>query len=398
MTGSIKLAVVICLAIPCGAGAWAQVPAAGAPGPDTGTSREELTFSLSADEPFDVPEAAWQPRFDVLPGPELEKAALHFSFTTFTNYVQVGAGRSAKRYTFTEVGSDPSRSNAHNSVVPVLIIPVKAVFDDGSTFDPTAPDSCAGGVPPADLVDQSPVLQGVDYGDGSRQFAEEFRRLEFWAFTSPGARNPGYSVSIAPVWLPTALIKFHGFPTQSATCGRLGLVDVNKWDSFARGTVFPIFRGFGANPGGFVLFLFSNVVFYNGNQKNCCTLGYHSWFSSHGLQTYGVAEYDSNQDFKNIDDVSVLAHEIGEWYDDPLGNNPTPAWGHVGQVSGCQSNLEVGDPLSGHVFAVPMPNGVTYHPQELAFFSWFFDEVPSLGYNGWYSMGGTFRTPAAHCR
>ncbi|HVR08492.1 MAG TPA: hypothetical protein VMW75_10640 [Thermoanaerobaculia bacterium] len=45
-----------------------------------------------------------------------------------------------------------------------------------------------------------------------------------------------------------------------------------------------------------------------------------------------------------------------------------------------------------------MPNGVTYHPQELAFFSWFFDEVPSLGFDGWYSMGGTFRTPAARCR
>jgi hypothetical protein len=392
MTGSIKLAVVICLTIPFAV--WTPVPAAGAPGPDGGTAREELTFSLTADEPFDVPEASWTPRFDVIPGPELEKASLHFSFPTFTNFVQVGA----KHYTFTEVGSDPSRSPARNSVVPILIVPVQAVFDDGSVFDPTAPDACADGVDAADLVEQSPVLQSVDYGDGPRQYEEEFRRFEFWAFAGPGARNPGYSVRIAPVWLPTIVIKFHGFPTQNATCGRLGLVDLNKWDGFARGTVFPIVRSFGANPGGLVLFLFTNVVFYNGNQKNCCTLGYHSWFSSHGLQTYGVAEYDTNRNFKNISDVSVLAHEIGEWYDDPLGNNPTPPWGHVGQVSGCQSNLEVGDPLSGHVFSIGMPNGVTYHPQELAFFSWFYDEVPSLGINGWYSMGGTFRTPATHCR
>ena len=30
-----------------------------------------------------------------------------------------------------------------------------------------------------------------------------------------------------------------------------------------------------------------------------------------------------------------------------IATNPTPKWGHIGQVSGCQSNLEVGDPLSG---------------------------------------------------
>jgi hypothetical protein len=392
MTASAKLAFVICLGIACGA--WTPILAVGAPEAAARTAGGEFTFSLSADEPFDVPEASWTARFDVLPGPELEKAALRFSFKTFTNFVQVGS----KRYTFTEVGSDPSHSNAGSSVIPVLIIPVRASFDDGTIFDVTAPDPCAGGQVPADLVDQSPVFQSVDIGDGPRQFAEQFRRLEFWAFTAPGARSPGYSVSVAPFWLPTALISFHGFPTQKTPCGRLGLVEMNKWDAFVRATVFPIYRPLGVGPGGFVLFLFSNVVFYNGNQKNCCAGGYHSWFNSHGLQTYGVAEYDTNRDFNNFLDVSVLAHELGEWYDDPLANNPTPPWGHIGQVSGCQSNLEVGDPLSGHVFEYPMPNGMTYHPQELAFFSWFYDEVPSLGVDGWYSMGGTFRTPAAHCR
>ena len=395
MTSSVKLVSVICLAITCGAVAWTPILAAGPPEKLAGrVPGEELTFSLSADEPFDVPESSWKPRFEVLPGPDLEKAALHFSFTTFTNSVQVGS----KRYSFTEVGSDPSRSNARDSVVPVLIIPVQARFDDGSVFDPTAADPCASGVAPADLVEQSPILQDVDYGDGSRQFEEEFRRLEFWAFTGPGARNPGYSVRITPGWLPTAVIKFHGFPTQTASCGRLGLVDKNTWDAFARSTVFPLFRKFGVGPNDFVLFLFSNVVFYNGNQKNCCTLGYHSWFNLHGIQTYGVAEYDTNGAFQNVVDVAPISHELGEWYDDPLGNNPTPPWGHIGQVSGCQTNLEVGDPLSGNLFEVPMPNGVTYHPQELAFFSWFFDEVPSLGFDGWYSMGGTFRKPAARCR
>lgn len=111
-----------------------------------------------------------------------------------------------------------------------------------------------------------------------------------------------------------------------------------------------------------------------------------------------MAEIDSSRYFKNVFDVGVLAHELGEWYDDPLVSNATPRWGHVGQVSGCQGNLEVGDPLSGHFLEVAMPNGLLYHPQELAFFSWFFGQQPSLGFDGWYSMGGTFRTPAAPCR
>jgi hypothetical protein len=66
-------------------------------------------------------------------------------------------------------------------------------------------------------------------------------------------------------------------------------------------------------------------------------------------------------------DTAVMAHEVGKWMDDPLGTNPTPAWGHVGQVGGCQSNLEIGDPLSGiDIPTVTMPNGFTYHLQELA--------------------------------
>ena len=35
--------------------------------------------------------------------------------------------------------------------------------------------------------------------------------------------------------------------------------------------------------------------------------------------------------------------------------------------------------------------------QELAFFSWFYHQSPSLGVNGWFSNKGTFRTFAANC-
>jgi hypothetical protein len=53
-------------------------------------------------------------------------------------------------------------------------------------------------------------------------------------------------------------------------------------------------------------------------------------------------------------------------------------------------------PLTGTFLPlIKMPNGISYQPQETAFFSWFFDQVPSLGFNDWYSTGGTFKNSAA---
>jgi hypothetical protein len=93
-----------------------------------------------------------------------------------------------------------------------------------------------------------------------------------------------------------------------------------------------------------------------------------------------------------------MSHEIAEWMDDPAGNNPTPSWGNIGQVSGCQANLEVGDPLSGTLNQIYMSsNGYTYHVQDLAFTSWFYRQKNSTGVNGWYSLFGTFLTPSEPC-
>jgi hypothetical protein len=67
-------------------------------------------------------------------------------------------------------------------------------------------------------------------------------------------------------------------------------------------------------------------------------------------------------------------------------------------VSGCQGNLEVGDPLSGHIYPIVL-NGFKYHVQDLAFFSWFYRHdatmtgvsgtIVNFGSNGWFSLFGT---------
>jgi hypothetical protein len=92
----------------------------------------------------------------------------------------------------------------------------------------------------------------------------------------------------------------------------------------------------------------------------------------------------------------VMSHEIAEWMNDPTGVNPTPPWGNIGQVSGCQANLEVGDPLSG-TLEIPSDTATVYRVQDLAFKSWFYHDSPSIGANGWYSLFGTFRSSALPC-
>jgi hypothetical protein len=102
--------------------------------------------------------------------------------------------------------------------------------------------------------------------------------------------------------------------------------------------------------------------------------------------------------FSPVHDITTSSHEVAEWMNDPLVNNKTPSWGNIGQVSGCDTKMEVGDPLEGTVVSLSM-FGYTYSPQELAFFSWFFNSnaTPSLGAGGYFSSSKSFSTPAKKC-
>jgi hypothetical protein len=181
--------------------------------------------------------------------------------------------------------------------------------------------------------------------------------------------------------------------------GRLGVFDINWWDPQAEAMI----QSLHIPATSFPLFLFYNVVMSDGppssSLNNCCILGYHSDnndTSPNLITTYGNAAFEGRNQtlFGGTADVSVMTHEVQEWMDDPLGNNPVPAWGHVGQQSGCQTNLEEGDPLSGTLFpstnGITMPNGFAYHLQDLGpYFSWFF-RTPSIAVNGWYDNGHVF--------
>jgi len=311
----------------------------------------------------------------------------------------------ASTFNYTMVGKNPFVAQTNPvTTVDATLIPVVITFSNGDTWDPSVIDSCDS-KSALTRTQNSPIFvaQPWKFGGtsvGTAQYIDAFQRAEFYSQTNPTTGiNPGYHVKLA---LKTHAPLVLHVPTTDAAesttvCGthKLAGVEINYLDTeiqhYITGTL-----GAAATT-TFPLFLLDNVVEYEGITSLCCGLGYHAAMTNAGRpQTYGVAMYDNTGQLPDVRDTSVITHEVAEWMNDPLGNNPTKPWGNIGQVSGCQNNLEVADPLSGTGITDTL-NGKTYHLQELAFFSWFYHSSPSLGVNGWFSSNRTFTTSAPPC-
>ena len=313
-------------------------------------------------------------------------------------------------YKFQMVGQDPTKRLVNPfTFVKAALIPIKFNFQPSNTvFDPAAGNSCTPR-PVIQMTELSPLfvpitksVGGTELGIG--QFAGLFQRAHFFKYTGPSGINPLYEIFLIPSVTGEITIYVYSnlvFPASLWNgCNPLGLIEINSWDSLVQSAILPALLQFGIGPQVLPIFVFEDVAMYDTTPLNCCALGYHNAFKSPvngALQTYVVAMYDTTGGaFGNNQDIMVLSHEIAEWMNDPTTTNPTPAWGNVGQVQGCQSDLEVADPLTGTAFPIIMPY-FTYHVQDLAFKSWFYRESPSIGVNGWYSLFGTFQTYAAPC-
>ena len=326
-----------------------------------------------------------------------------FGFTNYTATVKVGT----KSFKYTIVGKNPAiKTSNPASSVNAEIVPLIMKFSNGDTWDPTKTDSCDSGASALTRTQNSPIVKTTNFTFGGTkignvQVTNAFQRSEFWKYAAPNGINPKFGVALnfktlKPVTINVPIAQ-EATGTISCGNGLLGAANINWLDPFLQKTVIPSLKSQGVGPSTLPIFLLHNFVEYVGTVSQCCVLGYHNAFNaSAGVQTYSLAMYDNSGAFTGSSDISALSHELGEWQNDPSTGNPTPSWGHIGQVTGCQSNLEVGDPLSGTTFTVPL-SGFTYHPQELAFFSWFYHQKPSLGVNGWYSDRGTFKAFAKPC-
>jgi hypothetical protein len=307
----------------------------------------------------------------------------------------------------TMVGTSPFAATLTGTTISTVIVPLSVTI--GSTvFDPTAGNPCDSGVATTTRFHASPLVSNVTnlkfngINVGTTQYINGFRRAEFWNKIGGSA---SYQNTLSPVVTAArSSVKAgtHGI-LFSTGCTQLGVISYSWLDSYLRTTLMPKLTTSGViGPTKVVIFLLKNVVQSLSdppNITNCCVLGYHGATGS-PVQTYSPMEWDTSGDFgPGTQDGSVSAHEIGELMDDPLGTNPTPNWGNIGQVGGCQGNLEVGDPLSGTLMPPYTLGGKAFHMQELAFFSWFFNKngAASLGAGGKFSGNGTFGGPSKAC-
>ena len=364
-----------------------------------------------------APALSLQGRFAVLPArnfsSEIAEAQPEAAATTIALWghtVAVGG----VDYHYIAVGKNPLAALSTQSYnVPTYVIPVQLTFTSFGNFvaDPTAPDAnCSAHGTALNLTAASPLfnaipgsLWGTNVGTG--QYVDLFQRANYNAYTKPTGVNPDYHTTLVYTPGGTLMVPVSGGNVTAGRCGQIGMMDFATWDNYLQTQVMPLLAAQSpqvAPPTSLVIFLLYNVVLYQGTTSDCCILGYHSAFNdpAYGgaLHTYISVEYDSSRTFSGVADVSPMSHEIGEWMNDPSGNNPTPSWGNIGQVSGCTSTLEVGDPLSGTLSQIYMAgSNFTYHVQDLAFTSWFYRQHPSTGVNGWYSFLGKFLNPSSPC-
>jgi hypothetical protein len=321
------------------------------------------------------------------------------------NVKSTRSGSSGKSYSGVMVGNSPLSTNGTTSTT-VYVVPL-IVKIGGKTFNSTVADqACLAGKVPDTVLAGSPMVaathdfkvNGVDVGAG--QYTDAFQRANFWKSVS--ANGGTYHNKLAYKFLPGVTVtppaaSSHLFSVTGGCIASYGGIDINWLDTYLTGILIPQLAAKGVGPANLPIFMLYNTTLYDSSPSNCCIGGYHGAGGS-PVQTYSAFQFDIAGVFgTGGEDVNILSHEIAEWEDDPLGINPTPAWGHTGQVSTCQNNLEVGDPLSGSAYPAVTMNGYTYHLQELAFFSWFYGG-PSVGAGGKFSDNGTFAAAQGACR
>lgn len=332
---------------------------------------------------------------------QLAQAGLAGTTVPTTAY-SVTAGQNGQSYTFSLVGGNVTAGSSTTNVSGPVVGLIVTFTGTGDVYNPTTVNSGCGETVSAmnGLLNGAELTHRNWYAGstfvGHTQYMDALQREEFWSWTRPGGTSPNYHVFLNGSNPTNATYSINAPEASPGTCNALGEIDLGTFDS----AVQSFLNGrFGSTT--VPIILLKNVVLTQNGGATCCILGYHSAFtdSSGNTQTYSVGDYITDGQFgSNVTDLVALSHEIAEWANDPFVNNPTPSWGHTGQVSGCQGNLEVGDPLSGTTFGVPPTTpggGPTYHLQDLAFFGWFYDF--NSGVNGWYSTRGTFRSGATLC-
>ncbi len=276
-----------------------------------------------------------------------------------------------------------------------------------------------------DAVKRSPIFDNFSYTSGKGQFNDQLMRTQFWnRFNHHGDDHHGddddedvggWHTLLRPNVKSTRVMRlpqgsYFFAENPDGTCCAFVLVDINPFiDRLFPPTPTDTTTVIGAaeHAGDMTTrdistLLFNNVFLFDGSLGNCCILGFHSYDLEPGDARNGNRERRFVMDFASwisnglfsfgFEDITAFSHEMSEIFADPFVDNFTPWWLSIDPFFGnalCQNDLENGDVvevLSGNpVHAIPL-HGRTYHPQNVALFSWFAFQSPSTARNQAYSF------------
>jgi hypothetical protein len=269
-------------------------------------------------------------------------------------------------------------------------VPLLLKFSNGKSFDGTSQVS---------TTTSSPLFLNAKFISGTTQYGDAIQRAEFW--NSVSTTSPKYHVLVgSPTIANTVSLSIpsaDGATVVDPSSGKtIGIININWFDLQIQMQLTTL----KFTPNLLPIFLSHNVYLSQGapTLNNCCIGGYHSAVSNQaGLQTYiWSTEADPGIVGGFGEDVSALSHEMLEWFNDPFTNNVVPNWtSSIAPQYGCIKVLEVGDPLVGIVFTVT--GFGNDHLQDIAFFSWFARQKPSIAINGLYTYLGTFKGLSKMC-
>lgn len=307
-------------------------------------------------------------------------------------------------YPYTMVGTSPL-AGAATTTVKTAIVPLAVHFSGGLGGTLSGSDDL-------DATLASPIFQPADFstlrnayapGYGylgnqsgppvATQYGNAVQKAMFW---KTGGSTAGYDVLLArPTVYPAQQIdvpKNQGHDLVGAVSHQHFGLASQQWFS---NRIASLVSSLKIPADTLPIFLADSTFLWGADPSDCCVLGYHGVVSSvngngkQQINTYLYASYSPQGVFSSpaIADVHALSHEVSEWYADPFANNAVPAWlAPTATHYGCTGFLETGDPVVGFGWDVPMPNGVTYHPEDEALYSWFARETPSRGFAGRYTF------------
>jgi hypothetical protein len=275
-------------------------------------------------------------------------------------------------YPYTMVGNKPQSGGT--TEVPVQIVPISMFFEEFA--DESGAPLVLDPAPVLPRVQSSPNFRSAQYATGLTQFADAVQLAQFYRVAGQDWHTLlGRPTILAPVRIavPRGAAKVYRNRSTGVT---YAIVDTDFFISQLN----TIIQLENLQPDALAMALTANVFLSpQSDIKKCCVLGFHTSFDMGELaqvkfvQTFIWATWvDAGILGPTLADVTPMSHEISEWMNNPFGSNQVPEW-QVPNSTGCQNNLETGDPLATMPNAgYPVPiDGFTYHPQSQVLLQWF---------------------------